>query len=184
MRNQILYTLGGLMVGFVAGYLLHDVMASRQPPKVPAGAGVHAEGADPASPMAQIDQLRRYVAENPRDADAVRLLANLNFEIRNWERARELYADYLELRPGDVDVMTDLGVAYRELGQHDRALETFSEVRALDPSHWPSRYNEIIVLAFDLGRMEAARAALAELQELEPDNPSVARLAAELERRG
>lgn len=198
MKDNLLFMVIGLLTGFIGGYLMHEAMSARQPAlrapgavaETPAGtAGTGSPGqpgagaSSPAAAMEQVQRLRAYVEENPGDADALRLLANMNYDISNWQRAAELYTRYLELRPRDVDVMTDLGATYRFLGDPRRALAQFQEIRELAPDHWQSRYNEILVLAFDLGDLEAAAAAMSELRALQPGNPEVSRLAEELARR-
>ena len=189
-RDNVLFTVIGLLTGFIAGYVMHEVMIERQPPRRIAGqagqvAAAPAPGANPAAPaMAEVGQLRQRLAENPRDAEALRRLGNLFYDIQEWEQAAELYERYLEVRPDDLNVMTDLGACYRSAGNTEAALEQFRRASSLDPEHWQSRYNEILILAFDLGDLETARQAMAELQSLQPDNPNVARLAEELEKRG
>ena len=100
--------------------------------------------------MAEVTALREAIERDPDDADAILRLANLSFDIQRWERAGELYARYLELRPGDPDVLTDLGITLRARGEFARALELFREAQAKVENHWQSRYNEVVVLAFDL----------------------------------
>ena len=133
--------------------------------------------------MEQVQQLRAYVEKNPNDAQAVRELANLNYDISNWQRAAELYEQYLRLVPDEPDVMTDLGACLRNLGKSAEALVVFQRARNKAPQHWQARYNEVLVLAFDLGRWDEAGKALSELQQLEPSNADVSRLADELQRR-
>lgn len=196
-KDNLLFAVVGILLGFVSGYLLFEAMAARQPPRLgTAGGAPTAAGpmGQPAAPpqgapaqggsgpaMAQIEELQRRLQENPNDADAVRTLANLNFDIQNWQRAQELYSRYLEIRPNDPDVLVDLGVTHRELGQFDRALELFHQVQQQNPNHWQSYYNEVVVLAFDLKRFVDAEAALARLRELQPGNPDVERLATAVE---
>jgi tetratricopeptide (TPR) repeat protein len=152
-------------------------------PEAPA-AGPSGPGAAQGGPqMAEIQRLRDLVEKNPNDADAVLSLANLNFDIKNWARARELYERRLTLKPGDPDVMTDMGVCYRELGDFQQALGLFNQAQALAPDHWQSRYNKVVVLAFDLKDYDGAQKVLDELQRLQPGNPSIAELAAEVARR-
>lgn len=212
-KDNILFLMGGLLVGFVVAYLMFEAMASRQPPRLTpalraqivagdegnggapmgggeaqAAAGAGAAGAaaaDPAAaganggtpPMAEIQKLREYVEKNPNDVQAVRKLADLNFDIQNWQRAQELYTHYLELKPKDTDVMTDLGITYRGLRQFDKALDMFHQAKKLDPNHWQSDYNEVVVLAFDLKKTAAANQVLTELRKMQPANPDVAKLA-------
>ena len=190
-RDNVLFTTIGLLTGFLAGYVMHEVMTERQPARrmpgqaaVQTGAPTPGAAANPAAPaMAEVGRLRQRLAENPQDAETLRRLGNLFYDIREWEQAAELYERYLEVRPDDLDVTTDLGACYRSIGDAERALEKFRRVRALDPEHWQSRFNEILVLAFDLGQLEAAGRAMVELQALQPDNPNVARLADELGKR-
>ena len=206
-KDNLLYTTVGILIGFISAYLLFEAMSARQPPRLtpelraqiamegenPAGgeAAADARTADTSNPgmggaapgggggpaMAEIQQLRDYVEKNPNDADAVLRLANLNFDIRNWPRAQELYSHYLKLRPGNPDVLTDLGISYRETQQFDQALEHFRQARKLAPAHWQALYNEVVVLAFDLKRFDEAGPVLEELQRMQPGNPEVAKLA-------
>lgn len=132
--------------------------------------------------MQQILALRDYVESNPDDLQAVRTLANLNFTIQQWDRAAELYRHALELEPDDPDVVTDLGVCYREMERFQDALELFHRAQELQPGHWQSLYNQVVVLAYDLGRPEDAGPALQRLLEVQPDNPSVQQLASEIGR--
>jgi hypothetical protein len=161
--------------------------APTTPPSGDAGAGSGAAGAAPGGAggpaMAEIQQLRDYVASHPKDADAVLKLANLNFDISNWGRARDLYTQYLGLREPNPDVLTDLGTCYRQLREFERALEQFRRAEQVAPSHWKSRFAEVVVLAFDLNRRDAAEQAFAKLQAVAPAQPEVAQLGDELRRR-
>lgn len=206
-RDNLQFATIGILVGFITGYLVHEVMSTRQPPRltpemraqivVPGGeqggaaaalegdgGAAPAEGGGEAGPAAggargqqAVQELKAYVEKNPNDADAVRQLANLNFEIRNWKRAQELYNHYLELKPGDPDVMTDLGTAYRATQEFDKALNLFQQVHKAAPDHWKSYFNEVVVLAFDLKKPDEAKAPLAKLQQMQPGNKSVIELA-------
>jgi tetratricopeptide repeat protein len=212
-RDNLLFATIGILVGFITGYLAHEVMVTRQPPRLtpemraqivvpggeqgaaPAAAApedgggaapaANGGGAGPAGggagagapPMQAIQELKAYVEKNPNDANAVRQLADLNFEIRNWKRAQELYRHYLELKPGDPDVMTDLGISYRETQEFDKSLQLFQAVHKAAPDHWKSYFNEVVVLAFDLKKPGEAKAPLAKLQQMQPSNPDVVRLA-------
>jgi tetratricopeptide (TPR) repeat protein len=141
-------------------------------------------GAAGGPPMAEITRLKEQVEKNPNDAEAILTLANLNYDIRNWARARELYERYLKLRPAQADVLTDLGVSLRGLGQFRDAMARFEEAQKLQEGHWQSLYNEVVVLAFDLKDIPRAQQVLARLRQLQPDNAEVTRLADEVTRRG
>jgi tetratricopeptide (TPR) repeat protein len=206
-KDNLLFALAGLLLGFVSSYLMFEAMSARQPPRRAPGApfageaagaaaampgaegageaagaaGAEAQGTPPG--MEEIRKLRDYVAEHPDDADAVLQLANLNYNIQNWARARDLYTQYLKLRPDQPDVLTDLGITYRETGDPKGALRFFDRAQQVAPDHWQSRFNEVVVLAFDLEDYAAAEQELVELKRLQPANQDVARLEAEVAKR-
>ena len=199
-RDSFLYLLIGVLIGFVVAYIAMENVAPNQPtrraapetgvaagpappPAPPANNPAAASGGGGAAAMEQVQRLRQYVEENPEDAQALRLLANMNYDIQNWSRAAELYERLRALEPGDPDVLTDLGISLRNLGRPQDALELFRETQALDASYWPARFNEILVLAYDLEDGEAAKQKLAELQALQPSNDRVNRLAQDIEGR-
>lgn len=198
MRDQVLFVAAGLMVGFVLAYLAFENIGRQQPQRrLPPEAGAvqggppgnpnpgpgAAPGTGPGVTAAQVQQLSAYVEQNPEDADAVLQLANMNFDIRNWPRAAELYERRLTLRPANPDVLSDLGICYREMGEFQQALETFDRAQEIEPDHWESRFNEVVVQALDLGNFEAAEEVLDELRAIRPGDQTVERLAAEVERR-
>jgi tetratricopeptide (TPR) repeat protein len=200
-KDNLISAVFGILLGFIAGYLLHEVMASRQPQRfVPGSAatmtGAQMPGAEaPAAPQApqqdlasaqaqqqEMEQLEQFVKENPNDATAIRRLADLNYDRQQWPQAEALYAQFLKLEPNNAAVISDLGVVYRNLKQFDKALEAFDQVQKLEPGHWQSLYNKAIVLAFDMKQLDEAQKVLAELQRLQPGNPNVAQLAAEIDK--
>jgi len=153
-------------------------------PGDPRGTGGGPAGGAGGPAMADILRLREQVEKNPNDADAVLTLANLNYDIRNWDRARQLYEHYLELRPPQPDMLTDLGVSLRGLKRFPEAMARFEQAQQLQDGHWQSLYNEVVVLAFDLKDVPKAQQVLTRLRQLQPDNPEVAKLADEVARRG
>jgi tetratricopeptide (TPR) repeat protein len=198
-KDNLISAVFGILLGFIAGYLLHEVMASRQPQRFVPGSGATMAGATgpgpteaPAAPQQdlaaaqaqqqEMEQLEQFVKENPNDATAIRRLADLNYDRQQWPQAEALYSQFLKLEPNNVAVVSDLGVVYRNLKQFDKALQAFDQVQKLEPGHWQSLYNKAIVLAFDMKQLDEAQKVVAELQRLQPGNPNVAQLAAEIDK--
>lgn len=194
-RDTFLFLIIGILFGFIAGYWLHEVMTGVQPPRMAPGTGTvsspdvggggpgTAEAAPPGAQagMQQVEELTAYVEENPDDAQAILRLAQLNMQIANWPRAAELLERVVALGTEAAGIHIDLGYAYRELGRYDDALAQFEQAQEINPDRWESRYYEVIVLAFDLQRMEQAEETLEELRRLQPDNPNVEQLAQQVE---
>ena len=196
-RDNALFLAIGLLGGFILGYLVQESIAARQPARIaqpaqPGAAmasgptsqtGMPPMGGSGQAAMPEIERLRQQVEKNPNDADAIVALANANFDIQNWGRAIELYLQYEKLRPGNPDVLTDLGVCYRASGQLDQALALFRQAQAAAPTHWQSRFNEIVVLAFDRQDYKAAENAIAKLRQIQPNSPELDRLEQEMAKR-
>jgi len=193
-RDNVLFVIVGLLIGFITGYLVHEIMASRQPPRLVHGQGQAAPAAPaPAAPAtspdggldakrAEIQQIETHLTSHPEDAQALLHLANLSYDVRDWRECVDAYDRYLKLRPEDPDILTDLGTCYRGIGDPKKALGLFDRAETLDPRHWQSRYNKVVVLAFDLKDYAAAERVLDELRALQPNNPDVQRLADEVAR--
>jgi cytochrome c-type biogenesis protein CcmH/NrfG len=198
-RDNVLFLCVGLLVGFIGGYLVHEAMATRQPPRVASGSErAAAQPPAPTTPAApdgaapeagtleakrgEIRQVEAHLAANPDDAQALLQLANLDYDVRDWQGCADAYERYFKLRPEDPDIVTDQGTCYRGSGDPQKALELFRKARSLDPKHWQSVYNEVVVLAFDLRDYAAAARALDDLRALQSDNPDVQRLADEVAR--
>ena len=203
-KDSLIAAVFGLLLGFIAGYLTSEVMAPRQPPRfagtqntMPGGQTMPGPGpgAAPGGPQPgqgaaaapdarqEIGQLEQYIQQNPDDAQAIQRLAFLYYDTRQWPQAEALYSRLLELQPGDLGILSDLGIIYRELKQYDKALEVFNQVQVKDPTHWRALYNKVVVLAFDMRDLDRAEEALDELVKMQPQNPDVAQLAAEVEKR-
>lgn len=197
-RDNVLWALAGLLVGFVAAYFLFETVASRQPARAVFGEAPAAAAAPGAPQQAapageagvnapflqqQASQLEQAVEANPQAAESWLQLANLRFDLQQYAAASEAYERYLALAPPHPDVLTDLGVTYHLTGRPQEALAQFDRAQELQPDHWKSQFNEVVVLAFQVGRLDEAERVLARLRELQPDNPDVERLAAEVSAR-
>ena len=116
------------------------------------------------------------VAAKPGDYDALVHLGNAAYDAREYAQAIDAYEKALKIRSDDPNVMTDLGTACRNVGDVDRALDLFRKARAIDPKHWQSLYNEVVVLALDKHAHAEADAALARLKREHPGLPALAGL--------
>lgn len=118
----------------------------------------------------------RAVQADPDNIDLARALAYMYQDNGRCEEAVPHYQRAIEATPGNPDLLTDLGVCYRSLGQYDRALELFRRASGLDPEHWQSAFNTVVVTGLDLGRYEEADAAFEKLARIRPGAPELASL--------
>ncbi len=211
-RNNVLFALAGVVVGFVLAYFLYEAVGENQPPRMvatqnQAGVSAPAAGGTPAQPpggqaggvpaseggfgsgpvnapvmQQRLEAMRAAMDENPDNAQGWLEVANMAYDLRRWDVASEAYERYLELDPGNPDIMSDLAVSLHGAGRSEEALAKFDEAQSLATDHWQSLFNEVVVL-LDLGRLDAAEERMPELRRLRPADETVRRLGAEIERR-
>ncbi len=142
----------------------------------PLGPGAsQAAGAPAINPAVRqrLQDAQAVVTAKPGDYDALVHLGNAAYDAREFVQAVDAYEKALKLHPEDANVLTDLGTAYRNLGDFEKALGLFRKARSIDPKHWQSLYNEVVVLALDKHDHPAADAALARLKAEHPGLPAI-----------
>ena len=189
-RNPWLTMVLGVLVGLVLGY----VLAERQPVppgkalRLGVGAAAQAQNEslpeghppiDGASPAAaqrlrqQVAEIEALLADNPDDVGLMVAMGNVYFDAGSWPEARDWYEKSLLTVPGDPDILTDLAVVYRNLGQPQRAIELLDEALAAEPEHWQAIFNKVIVFQFDIHDHDQAATNLRTLLELKRTNSSI-----------
>jgi tetratricopeptide (TPR) repeat protein len=190
-RNPWFTLILGLMMGLIIGY----VLAERQPvppakavrlglsPQAAAQQGEDLpEGHPPVDGPSAADtqRLRQQVAEidgllaaNPNDAGLMAAMGNLYFDASRWPEAREWYEKALQVSSGDPNIITDLAVVHRNLGEFQRTIELLDQAIAIDSGHWQAWYNKVVVYQFDLHQHDEAADALRALQELKKSNSAI-----------
>ncbi len=165
-----------LIIGFVGGtvYSSFKLAASTSTPSQQqaqvnqkAGQPQDQEG-EAAAYAAKILQLEQYLKTNPTDAEAWTQLGNHLFDTNQYSNAINAYKKSLELAPGKIGVITDLGVMYRRNKQPQKAIEAFDKAISIDPSFETARFNKGIVLLHDLNDVPGGIKAWEELVKMNP----------------
>ncbi len=180
----------GVLAGFTAAYLYLEKAQAQGLNRPGAGAqDPHAgvpgfnqdsggmPGANAPAPNLALEKkildLQAAVEKDPRNYDLLVQLGNAAFDVENARLAADSYEKALSVKAGDPNVLTDLGVSYRNLGEFDRANQKFEEAMRIDPVHWQALFNQVIVAGFDQGNTEKAKGLLAELKKLQASNPQI-----------
>jgi len=132
--------------------------------------------------VAQINELKGRLQQNPQDFEAAATLGSLFYQVGQAQQAVEFYDIALGIRPEDPDLLTDAGMARRQLGDVKVAIDHFRKAHETNPEHWQSLFNMVIVLAFDLREIDAAEAGMSKLESLDPLPGDVRDLRAALDR--
>lgn len=119
-------------------------------------------------------------------AQAAATLGNWEYDRGNWPEAAAQYERALAAGLDNADIRTDLGTAYRHLGQGDRALEQYGIAQRMDRFHQNSLFNQAVVYAEVMNNPPKALATAREFLQRFPQSrgaESAKRLIAELENR-
>lgn len=130
---------------------------------------VVSEADQAAKANAAIMNMEAEVTANPENFQSWVQLGHLYFDAGQNEQAIKAYTTSLKYHSGDANLLTDLGVMYRRTNRPQEAIKWFKKAQAMDPQHQPSRFNEGIVLFYDLQDSEGAIASWEELLKINPD---------------
>jgi tetratricopeptide (TPR) repeat protein len=160
-------------------------LASEQPDNFDA----QARAAELAYSAHRYDEASKLFARanklRPDDFDVLVGLGNTNFDAERFEEAEAWYTAALAKQPDNVNVRTDLGLTFffREPRDIERAVREFRASLERDPAHVQTLQNLTVALTAK-GDAHAARATLATLESVNPQNPALQRLRADLEKLG
>lgn len=122
----------------------------------------------PSTPSAlaleAIDALSSVVKQTPEDAEALILMADVSFDQRAFDKAREFYERYLKLAPEDLGARARYASTLTFLKKFDESIAELQKVMSVDPNNFPAKAYLAITYAEkgDLRKAkELAQAALA-----------------------
>lgn len=183
-KNPLITLIAGALVGFLGGFVAgqrqprppahaHAVAMPANPhagvPGAPAAEPNRAPGV-PVAPdlLGKLQELEAQLARAPESYELLVRAGHTLYDLGDFVRANEFYERARRLRDDSPDVLTDSGVAYREMDMPEKALELFEKASAMAPAHWQSRFNQVIVRLFDLNDTVGAERILDTLQRMSP----------------
>ena len=87
---------------------------------------------------------------------------------KEYERGIALLSDATEAAPNVTSLHIDLGIAYSQIGDHERAEESIKKALQLNPLH-PVAHNELGIIYRKTGRFERARKSYESALEVHPE---------------
>ena len=170
-KEQIAMLVGGFAFGVLVGFGLAQI-GGGAPQQARSQAPQQRQAAPPAQPqatapmLAEVAKLREILELDPDNAEALKRLGNLYHDARMWPQAVEFYEKAVALTPNDPNLLTDLGTCYGGVGRNDEAVAMFAKANNIDPNHWQSLFNTVIIAGLNAHDFDTAEAALAKLAAL------------------
>jgi tetratricopeptide (TPR) repeat protein len=137
------------------------------------------ENHPPIDTEKRLAALKKMSAGDPQNPDYQTQIANLYYDIGQYDKSVDFYQRSLVLRPRDPNVETDLAACFHYLGQDDKALETLDRVLKYSPGFAQAMFNKGIVL---IGGKKDIEGGIRVWEDLLRDNPNYPQKA-ELEQR-
>ena len=183
-RDNLLFAIIGVLLGFIIGFMLHGVMSQRDaasratagpmqqaqslPPNHPPVGNDSGTG-DPQQVFAQVQTAMKQAREQPDNFDAQVTAAKLEYQVQRFDQAIEYLLKANQLRPNDFDVLAMLGVANMDAGHFDAAEKWYKAALVKKPDDVPVLDGYCAVL-LSAGKTKPAEDAINKLAKLDPTN--------------
>jgi tetratricopeptide (TPR) repeat protein len=177
-RENVLFGIVGLLLGYVVAFHLVVHMNQNQPTLRTGGASSSADGGE-ALPTNEVKDRQRLQSaaeqtattarQNSDSFEAQAAASNAYLEAEEWEKAIEFLRRANALKPDDYGTIVKLGHANSEVGNYEEAEKWFKAALARKPDDGDARSE--LALTYYLRTPKQPEKAIAELNRGLKENP-------------
>lgn len=180
-RDNLLFAIIGVLLGFIVGFIFASTMNQRYGPGAPATiSGAQnlpadhppiqaGEAQNPQAIFAQVQASMKKAREEPNNFDAQVEAAKLEYQIQRYDQAVEFLLKANQLRPDDYEVVVMLGAANLEGGHYEMADKWYKIALAKKPAD-VGVLASLAYMQLQKGDAKAAEKAIASLEKVDPTN--------------
>lgn len=185
-RDNLLFAIIGILLGFIAGFLLAGNISQREaamragamstqagqqnlPANHPPIGGDQTTGEGGQQMLASVQTAMKQARENPNDFDAQVTAAKLEYQIGRYDQAIEYLLAANKLKPDNAEVLGMLGEANMDAKHFDAAVKWYKAALTKNPNDLPSLDGYCFVLLQN-GDAKTAEEAMKKLEKLDPTN--------------
>jgi len=185
-QNKVILIGCGFIAGLVVGVIIMNFTGSSGGGSPQSGAPApitegQQQGPDRIKISREISQLEDIVKKDPNNYQALVTIGNDYFDLGEAQKAVDVYTRALAIKGDDPNVLTDMGVMYRQLKDFPKAVAAFRKAVSISPTHAQSRMNLGVVLMHDLNDPKGAIAAWEDYLRVAPNDPSAENIRRALE---
>jgi tetratricopeptide (TPR) repeat protein len=186
-QNKAILVGAGFVGGLVVGMVIMNIFGSSggggaRVSNAPAPiTGEQQPGPDRVKLGRDIAQLEDIVRKDPGNYQAWVQIGNDYFDLGEAQKSVDAYNKALSIKGDDPNVLTDLGVMYRQLKDFPKALAAFRKAAAISPTHPQSRLNIGVVLMHDMNDPKGAVEAWEDYLRVAPNDPNAENIRRSLE---
>jgi predicted Zn-dependent protease len=186
-RDNLLFTIIGVLLGFIVGFLFASNMSQRNAANSQLAAPssqtlpadhppIQSGGEDQQNPQQVFAQVQAALAKarsNPKDFDAQVTAAKLEYQVQRYDETVEFLLKTNQLQPSNYEVLAMLGEANMEAGHFDQSENWYKAALAKKPDE-VSLLASLAYMYLQKGDAKAAEKAIANLEKADPSNQDLA----------
>lgn len=180
-RDNFLFAIIGILLGFIVGFMLHGVMSQRDaergaasttqrqlPPDHPA-IGTDGTTGDSQQSMEQVQQTIARARNNPKDFEAQIMAANLEYQIGQYDEAVKFLLTANQIKPDDYNTVANLGMVNMDAGHMDAAEKWYRAALAKNPKD-VAVIDGLCNVLLTAGKKQQAEEMIDKLAKADPSN--------------
>jgi tetratricopeptide (TPR) repeat protein len=186
-RDNFLFAIIGILLGFIVGFMLHGVMSQRDaeraassttqrqqqlPPDHPP-LGTDGTTGDSQQSMEQVQQTIARARSNPKDFEAQIMAANLEYQIGQYDQAIQFLLTANQIKPDDYNTVANLGMVNMDAGHLDAAEKWYRAALAKKPDD-AAVLDGLCNVLLTAGKKEQAEQMINKLAKADPSNQDLA----------
>jgi tetratricopeptide (TPR) repeat protein len=189
-RDNFLFAVIGILLGFIVGFMLHGVMSERdaeraaasttrqQPlppdhPPIGADGATDGSGAGSQQSMEQVQQTIGRARSNPKDFEAQIMAANLEYQIGQYDEAIKFLLTANQIKPDDYNTVANLGMVNMDGGHLDAAEKWYRAALAKRPGD-VAVLDGLCNVLLTAGKKQQAEEMINKLAKADPANQDLA----------
>jgi tetratricopeptide (TPR) repeat protein len=179
-RENILFAIIGILLGFIVGFMFASSMSQRMPEPQAANrsqampadhppVGGAQNGPDPQAVREQVAASLEKARNEPKNFDAQVKAAELYYQIGRYDQSIEFLLKANQIQPTDYRTVTLLGLTNLDAGHYETAEKWYRAALKM-------RQDDVMVLAglaaatLEKGDAKAAEDAIAQLEKVDPNS--------------
>lgn len=196
-RDNFLFAIIGILLGFIAGFLLASNISQREAAQRAGAAGTQArQNLPPDHPpiggagagdqqnsegmLASVQTAMKQARENPNDFDAQVKAAELEYQIQRFDQAIEYLLAANKLKPDDALVLALLGQVNMDAKHFDASVKWYKAALTKKPDDETTLDGYCFVL-LQTGDAKNAEQCINKLAKLNSSNPDLAQFRTKLD---
>jgi predicted Zn-dependent protease len=192
-RDNLLFGIIGVLLGFIIGFMLHGVMSEREAARATSGVAQQGQSLPSNHPpiggdssdgsqqtMMQVQEAMKQAREQPNNFDAQFTAAKLEYQIGRYDQAIEYLLAANKVRPDDFEVLGWLGMVNMDANRLEPAEKWYRAALVKQPNN-ESVLDGLCNVLITAGKAKPAEEMINKLAKASPDNPDLAQFRNRLE---